>query len=100
MSNLTVTLRDAPTKMTEQAICEAEQKFSKVLAGEFRTPEALSLGYKAYMTAMDGDGLAISKDMQAKAEGFHKAYVKATQAALSGRWPKEDTRFEVKVAPI
>lgn len=99
MSTLIVKLQEAPNKMTAEAVQGVEQKFAKVLSGEFRTPDAMSLSYKAYMTALDGDGIALSKDMQTKAEGFHKAYVKATQAALSGRWPKEETRFEVKLLP-
>ncbi|WP_312834505.1 hypothetical protein [Comamonas sp.] len=99
MSTLIVKLQDAPNKMTAETVQGVEQKFAKVLEGEFRSTEAMNLSYKAYMTAMDGDGIALSKDMQSKAEGFHKAYTKATQVALSGRWPKEDTRFDVKILP-
>ncbi|MBB6578936.1 hypothetical protein HNP33_003041 [Comamonas odontotermitis] len=98
MSNVTVMLRDAPAKMTDQAKQEIEQKFFKVLQGEFRTPEAMSLSYKAYMTAMGDDGIVLSKDMQSKAESFHKAYIKATQLALGARKMNEETRFDIRIA--
>ncbi|MGE8446464.1 MAG: hypothetical protein ACN6O1_09620 [Comamonas sp.] len=98
MSNIIVTLHDAPSKMTDQAIQEVVQKFSKVLQGEFRNTEAMSSSYKAYMTALGDDGITLSKDMQSKAESFHKAYVKAAQLALGARKMNEETRFDVRIA--
>ena len=97
MSSINVSLRDAPTKMTAEGIAAAEQKFTTILAKQFTTPEQLQRAHKAYQAALDGD-VPLSTSAQQLAQSFHTACAKATQIALSGHKPTEETRFDVRLA--
>ncbi|MFA9283743.1 hypothetical protein ACCQ08_03090 [Comamonas sp. SY3] len=96
MSAINVTLRDAPTKMSSEGVAAAEQKFSTILAKQFSSQESMSKAYKAYQTAQDGD-VPLSTQAQSQAMAFHNAVTKATQLALGGYRPTEDTRFDVRL---
>lgn len=97
MSSINATLLDAPNKMTADGIAAAEQKFSSILSKEFTSHDQLQKAYKAYQTALDGD-VPLSSSAQGQAMSFHKALAKATQVALGGYRPTEDTRFDVRLA--
>lgn len=96
MSAINVTLRDAPTKMTSESVAAAEQKFSIILAKQFSSHESMRKAYKAFQTAQDGD-VPLSTQAQSQAMSFHNAMTKATQLALGGYKPTEDTRFDVRL---
>lgn len=97
MSSISATLRDAPNKMSAEGIAAAEQKFSNILAKQFLTSDQLSRAHKAYQTAIDGD-VAMNASSQQLAKSFADAYAKATQIALGGYRPTEDTRFDIRVS--
>lgn len=96
MSAINVTLRDAPSKMSAEGIAAAEQKFSAILAKQFPNQDHLQKAFKAYQTAQDGD-VPLSTPAQTQAMSFHKAVAKATQLALGGYRPTEDTHFDVRI---
>ena len=96
MSSISATLRDAPNKMSAEGIAAAEQKFSNILAKQFRTSEQMMKAHKAYQAAIEGD-VALSATTQQMAKSFADAYTKATQIALGGYHFREDTRFDVRL---
>ena len=96
MSAINVTLHDAPSKMSADGIAAAEQKFSSILAKQYPNQDQLQKAYKAYQTAQDGD-VPLSTPAQTQAVSFHNAIAKATQLALGGYKPTEDTRFDVRL---
>lgn len=97
MSAINVTLRDAPNKMTAEGVAAAQQKFATVLSKQFSSQDQLQKAYKAYQAALDGD-VPLSTNVQTQAMSFHKAVAKATQIALGGFRPTEETHFDVRVA--
>ncbi|GAB2471861.1 hypothetical protein GCM10027082_24210 [Comamonas humi] len=97
MSSLTATLRDAPTKMTAEGITAAEQKFTTILGKQFPSQDQLQRAHKAYHTAIDGD-VPLGNEAQRLAKAFHAACLQATQVALGGYKPSEETRFDVRVS--
>ena len=97
MSSISATLRDAPNKMSAEGIAAAEEKFSNILAKQFRTSEQMIRAHKAYQTAIEGD-VALSTTAQQLAKSFADAYTKATQVALGGYRPTEETRFDVRLS--
>lgn len=96
MSAISVTLHDAPSKMTSEGISSAEEKFSTTLVKQFSSLDQLRKAHKAYQAAMEGD-VPLSTNAQNQAMSFHTAVSKATQIALGGYKPTEDTRFDVRL---
>lgn len=96
MSSISATLRDAPNKMSAEGVAAAEEKFSNILAKQFHSSDQVVRAHKAYQTAIEGD-VVLSTDAQHLAKSFADAYAKATQIALGGYRPSEETRFDVRL---
>ena len=96
MTAISVTLRDAPSKMTSEGISSAEEKFSNTLVKQFSSLDQLRKAHKAYQAAMDGD-VPLTTNVQSQAMSFHAAITKATQIALGGYKATEETRFDVRL---
>ncbi|MBF5006881.1 hypothetical protein [Diaphorobacter caeni] len=97
MSSISATLRDAPNKMSAEGISAAEMKFTNILAKQFHSSDQMARAHKAYQEAVEGD-VALSTTAQQLAKSFADAYAKATQIALGGYRPTEETHFDVRLA--
>lgn len=96
MSSINATLRDAPSKMSAEGIAAVEQKFSNILAKQFNSSEQMTRAHKAYQAAIEGD-VSLSTTAQQLAKSFADAYTKATQIALGGYRPSEETHFDIRL---